>query len=218
MDGGRGGEGERADWLFCQWLWKEALVVLKVKTTPRCPVCHSNQHIEDIDGHRKSYLSCKVSILDNKCNSQCLFFEGFGIKYCEWVLRRWTCTVVWEGMVQHGVNHPPDVMSEPHFMWPCDNKNWIHQAKGERGKGLWLTPRGIEGRGAGKLGWKAERHGKQMKPLKRGSQKYGELAAMVKAMLGRSLAMETKSLSRPARILSTPAHSLAQARQRLDLA
>lgn len=156
MDGGRGGEGERADWLFCQWLWKEALVVLKVKTTPRCPVCHSNQHIEDIDGHRKSYLSCKVSILDNKCNSQCLFFEGFGIKYCEWVLRRWTCTVVWEGMVQHGVNHPPDVMSEPHFMWPCDNKNWIHQAKGERGKGLWLTPRGIEGRGAGKLGWKAE--------------------------------------------------------------
>lgn len=57
-----------------------------------------------------------------------------------------------------------------------------------------------------------------MKPLKRGSQKYGELAAMVKAMLGRSLAMETKSLSRPARILSTPAHSLEQARQRLDLA
>lgn len=30
--------------------------------------------------------------------------------------------------------------------------------------------------------------------------------------------METKSLSRPARILSTPAHSLEQARQRLDLA
>lgn len=76
------------------------------------------------------------------------------------------------------------------------------RAAGLRGKGLWQAALGVGKQGNQKVGQKAESHGRQRRPLGRGAQKSGELAAMVKAMLCRRLALETKSLGMPPRSLA----------------